>query len=67
MFVLIYSIGSAGQIIRWHREPEWLLLQTPTGRRQVVRGGVIGTGTLVRYLSRISGTCPYDSQGYALS
>ena len=22
---------------------------------------VIGTGTLVRYLSRISGTCPYDS------
>ena len=24
-------------------------------------GWVIGTGTLVRYLSRISGTCPYDS------
>ena len=32
------NLGSAGQIIRWHRESEWLLLQTPTGRRQVVRG-----------------------------
>ena len=67
MFVLIYSIGSAGQIIRWHREPEWLLLQTPTGRRQVVRGGVIGTGTLVRYLSRISGTYPYESDGITIN
>ena len=26
--------------------------------------GVIGTGTLVRYLSRISVTCPYDSLIY---
>ena len=32
------NLWSAGQIIRWHRESEWLLLQTPTGRRQVVRG-----------------------------
>ena len=29
--------------------------------------GVIGTGTLVRYLSRISGTSPYDSCIFSVS
>ena len=28
---------------------------------KLLDAGVMGTGTLVRYLSRISGTCPYDS------
>ena len=45
MFVLIYSIGSAGQIIC----------------------RIIGTGTLVRYLSRISGTYPYESDGITIN
>ena len=29
--------------------------------------GVIGTGTLVRYLSRISGTYPYESDGITIN
>ena len=29
--------------------------------------GVMGTGTLVRYLSRISGTCPYESDGITIN
>ena len=33
----------------------------------VLKKGVIGTGTLVRYLSRISGSCPYESDGITIN
>ena len=34
---------------------------------KLLDAGVMGTGTLVRYLSRISGTCPYDSCIFSVS
>ena len=52
-------------LVEKRRTGVWLAEQL--GVSPVTIREVIGTGTLVRYLSRISGTCPYDSQGYALS
>ena len=52
--ILVHSLGSMNL-------PPMILMLNFRDSVHLKKKGVIGAGTLVRYLSRISGTCPYDS------